>query len=192
MEYAKGLLSRAKELAVHTAQEIQGQRNTVPELRESHSTVLSPSASLSSVQTLDARIGRFKSELKGSRINLDNLRRLAFNGIPDSGNLRAIVWKVRGSTSISQHPGYGAAFKPQTHSLIPRVYVRRVEDIPARASVLMWCMARHAGNSLFTNASYTTPSPVQLLLGYLPLTPDDWSTELAKKRTMYHVFCEVS
>ncbi|EFJ41677.1 hypothetical protein VOLCADRAFT_83978 [Volvox carteri f. nagariensis] len=125
MEYAKGLLNRAKELAVQTAQEIQGQRNVAQETREPPSTVLSPSASLSSptVQTIEARIGRFKTELRGSRINLDNLKRLAFNGIPDSGNLRATVWK--------------------------------------------------------------------LLLGYLPLTPEDWSKELAKKRTTYHVFCEV-
>ncbi|GIL51493.1 hypothetical protein Vafri_7469 [Volvox africanus] len=123
MEYAKGLLSRAKELAAQTAQEIQGQRYIAQDQREAPSTTLSPAASLSSsVQTLEARIGRFKLELRGSRINLDNLKRLAYNGIPDSGNLRATVWK--------------------------------------------------------------------LLLSYLPLTPDDWSKELAKRRTTYHVFCE--
>ncbi|GLC38907.1 hypothetical protein PLESTB_000460300 [Pleodorina starrii] len=119
MEQFKGLLNRAKELAVQTAQEIG--RSGTPD-RESPSTGLSPAASLSSVQSIEARVGRFKTELRGSHINLHNLKRLAFHGIPDCGNLRAIVWK--------------------------------------------------------------------LLLGYLPLTPDDWATELAKKRTTYHVFCQ--
>lgn len=37
---------------------------------------------------------RFKQELLASRINLDELRRLAFQGIPDKDGLRAMTWKV--------------------------------------------------------------------------------------------------
>ncbi|GFR40766.1 hypothetical protein Agub_g1379, partial [Astrephomene gubernaculifera] len=122
MEYAKGLLSRAKELAVQTAQELQ-QRAAVLEEREIPAAALSPAASLSSsVQSIEARVARFQAELRGSHINLDNLKRLAFHGIPDQGNLRATVWK--------------------------------------------------------------------LLLGYLPLNPEEWGAELARKRTQYHIFCQ--
>ncbi len=34
-------------------------------------------------------------------------------------------------------------------------------------------------------------SGLQLLLGYLPLCPEDWSSQLARRRTQYHVFCDV-
>lgn len=44
---------------------------------------------------MEARISRFKQELLASRINLDELRRLAFQGIPDKDGLRAMTWKVR-------------------------------------------------------------------------------------------------
>jgi hypothetical protein len=43
---------------------------------------------------IEARISRFKQELLASRINLDELRRLAFQGIPDKDGLRAMTWKV--------------------------------------------------------------------------------------------------
>jgi hypothetical protein len=33
---------------------------------------------------------------------------------------------------------------------------------------------------------------LQVLLGYLPPSPEDWSQVLAKQRTQYHVFCSVS
>lgn len=39
-------------------------------------------------------MNRFRQELNASCINLDGLKRLAFNGIPDRDNLRAVVWKV--------------------------------------------------------------------------------------------------
>ncbi len=32
---------------------------------------------------------------------------------------------------------------------------------------------------------------LQLLLGYLPPSPEDWHRDLAKKRTQYHLFCDV-
>jgi hypothetical protein len=43
---------------------------------------------------IEARISRFKQELLASRINVDELRRLAFQGIPDKDGLRAMTWKV--------------------------------------------------------------------------------------------------
>jgi hypothetical protein len=44
---------------------------------------------------VESRISRFKQELLASRINLDELRRLAFQGIPDKDGLRAMTWKVQ-------------------------------------------------------------------------------------------------
>ena len=40
------------------------------------------------------RVQRFRQELVGSCINLHALAGLAFYGIPDRDNLRAVVWKV--------------------------------------------------------------------------------------------------
>ena len=40
------------------------------------------------------RVQRFRQELFGSCINLHALAGLAFYGIPDRDNLRAVVWKV--------------------------------------------------------------------------------------------------
>eukprot|EP00198_Chlamydomonas_reinhardtii_P003947 XP_001693283.1 RabGAP/TBC protein [Chlamydomonas reinhardtii] len=74
------------------------------------------------IQSEDVRLARFQAELRGSTINLHALKRLAFHGIPDKGNLRATVWK--------------------------------------------------------------------LLLGYLPLAPEDWAKHCAARRTQYHVFCD--
>jgi hypothetical protein len=61
--------------------------------------LLQASASPAQVPTrptvpIEARISRFKQELLASRINLDELRRLAFQGIPDKDGLRAMTWKV--------------------------------------------------------------------------------------------------
>ncbi|GAX82972.1 hypothetical protein CEUSTIGMA_g10399.t1 [Chlamydomonas eustigma] len=49
-------------------------------------------ASLSEPESI--RLQRFKQELSGSCINLHALRRLAFHGVPDRDNLRAVVWKL--------------------------------------------------------------------------------------------------
>lgn len=139
MDYAKGLFSRAKELAVQTAQEIQaraanaslvaaglpvdtpGSRGASPGVDSpagsgrdvGGSRSVSGAAASSSgrmgpaigpggsapmtggIQSEDVRLARFQAELRGSTINLHALKRLAFHGIPDKGNLRATVWKVR-------------------------------------------------------------------------------------------------
>lgn len=44
---------------------------------------------------IELRVSQFKQELLASRINLDDLRRLAYQGIPDRDGLRAMTWKVR-------------------------------------------------------------------------------------------------
>lgn len=41
-----------------------------------------------------ARIQRFKSELEAGNINMENLKRFSFSGIPDKDGMRAITWKV--------------------------------------------------------------------------------------------------
>lgn len=40
------------------------------------------------------RLQRIKQELAGSCINVHALKRLAFHGIPDRGNLRGLIWKA--------------------------------------------------------------------------------------------------
>ncbi|KAG2442314.1 hypothetical protein HXX76_002400 [Chlamydomonas incerta] len=160
MEYAKGLFSRAKELAVQTAQEIQARAanaslvaagmpvdtpgsvdspsgssrdvsggRSISGAGASSSGRLGPATGLGGstsmtggIQSEDVRLARLQAELRGSTINLHALKRLAFHGIPDKGNLRATVWK--------------------------------------------------------------------LLLGYLPLAPEDWAKHCAARRTQYHVFCD--
>ena len=42
----------------------------------------------------EARVQRFKAELQNNSISMDNLRMLAFHGIPDRDGLRAVTWKV--------------------------------------------------------------------------------------------------
>ncbi|KAG2498137.1 hypothetical protein HYH03_003895 [Edaphochlamys debaryana] len=140
MDYAKNLLSKAKELAATTAAEVQN-RVAQLDIQAAAARATSPSASsrdasqagsvsanagttmtTGAVQSVESRVARFQAELRGSTINIHNLKRLAFHGIPDHGNLRATVWK--------------------------------------------------------------------LLLGYLPLCPEEWPKELAKRRTQYHIFCD--
>ncbi len=99
MQYAKDLLNRAKELAVQTAQDLRASSLASASADgrvESPPRVPSPTSLSTStvVQSIELRVARFQTELRGSRINLDNLKRLAFHGIPDKGNLRAVVWKV--------------------------------------------------------------------------------------------------
>ena len=42
----------------------------------------------------EARVIRFRQELKSNTINLTDVRTLAFEGVPDKGGLRPIIWKV--------------------------------------------------------------------------------------------------
>lgn len=44
--------------------------------------------------TYEARVIRFRQELKSNTINLADVRALAFEGVPDKGGLRPLVWKV--------------------------------------------------------------------------------------------------
>jgi hypothetical protein len=123
MNFAKDLLGRAKD----AVQDFQQRANSAPQPLEAQSaqaSTLLPNANIGSIQSVDARVSRFKQELLGSTINVHSLKRLAFHGVPDKDSLRATVWK--------------------------------------------------------------------LLLGYLPPNPDEWAQSLAKRRTQYHVFCDVS
>ena len=42
----------------------------------------------------EARVIRFRQELKSNTINLTDVRTLAFEGVPDKGGLRPLIWKV--------------------------------------------------------------------------------------------------
>jgi hypothetical protein len=58
----------------------------------------------SSVQSVDARVAKFKHELLSETIDLKEVKRMAFHGIPDKDGLRAITWKVR----AARMPGPGS------------------------------------------------------------------------------------
>lgn len=71
-----------------TAAHQQQHQQQLPTAASSSSSVSRPTV------PLEARVSRFKQELLASRINLDELRRLSFQGIPDKDGLRAMTWKV--------------------------------------------------------------------------------------------------
>ena len=121
MNFAKDLVARAKDAVQELQQRAAAQQL---EAQTAQASTLLPSANIGSIQSVDARVARFKQELLGSTINLHSLKRHAFHGVPDKDSLRATVWK--------------------------------------------------------------------LLLNYLPANPDDWAQALARRRTQYHVFCDVS
>lgn len=44
--------------------------------------------------TVDARVIRFRQELRSNTINLIDVSKLAYEGVPDKYGLRPLVWKV--------------------------------------------------------------------------------------------------
>lgn len=186
MQYAKDLLNRAKELAVQTAQDFRASSLASASADgrvESPPRVPSPT-SLSTatvVQSVEVRVARFQTELRGSRINLDNLKRLAFHGIPDKGNLRAVVWKVRlegeyAARRWERRVSWGAGSGRRGYEYCGWGYEYFCDGVAS------W---------LTVSLRFSVLSGLQLLLGYLPLCPEDWSSQLARRRTQYHVFCDV-
>jgi hypothetical protein len=86
---AKELLDNVAKLTIR--QDALQQRPAAPQLLQASSSPVAPRPSV----PIESRVSRFKQELLASRINLDELRRLAFQGIPDKDGLRAMTWKVR-------------------------------------------------------------------------------------------------
>lgn len=107
---AKELLDNVAKLTIRQDAGQQPARPPGPVLLQA--SAVSPQAPSSSRPTvpIETRISRFKQELLASRINLDELRRLAFQGIPDKDGLRAMTWKVRpgqqlqhGAAAVAAH-----------------------------------------------------------------------------------------
>jgi len=94
-QYAKAAKDLLDNVAKLTIRQDAGQpRTPAPVLLQASATpAQAPSRP---TVPIEARISRFKQELLASRINLDELRRLAFQGIPDKDGLRAMTWKVGG------------------------------------------------------------------------------------------------
>jgi hypothetical protein len=94
-QYAKAAKELLDNVAKLTVRQDAGQpRPPAPILLQaSASPAQAPTSSRPTVP-LEARISTFKQELLASRIDLDELRRLAFQGIPDKDGLRAMTWKV--------------------------------------------------------------------------------------------------
>lgn len=60
------------------------------------STTDAPSTVLTTASAVpvEARVQRFRQELAASHINIHALKRLTFQGVPDTPGLRATVWKA--------------------------------------------------------------------------------------------------
>ena len=62
---------------------------------DSRPSVAVSSSSGSPSYTVDARVIRFRQELKSNTINLVDVSKLAYEGVPDKYGLRPLVWKVQ-------------------------------------------------------------------------------------------------
>lgn len=121
-QYTKYLQS-AKELVDNVAKltirqdSLQG---PAPQLLQASSSVTSSPGAPRPTVPVEARVSKFKQELLASRINLEELRRLAFQGIPDKDGLRAMTYKVLDATQQqTQHtPTYCslAALRQQSYA----------------------------------------------------------------------------
>ena len=92
-----------------TQEQESERRKSQQELEKAGRTSSYQSVSITSVvQPVEVRAQRLKLELLASNINIHNLKRLAFNGIPDQDNLRAITWKAsRGGGGVHGRGGDG-------------------------------------------------------------------------------------
>lgn len=93
---AKELLDNVAKLTIRQDAGQQPARTPGPVLLQASAVPAQAPSSSRPTVPIEARISRFKQELLASRINLDELRRLAFQGIPDKDGLRAMTWKVCG------------------------------------------------------------------------------------------------
>lgn len=112
--------------------------------------------------TVDARVIRFRQELRSNTINLTDVSKLAYEGVPDKYGLRPLVWKV--SSGLLNY--------------VPAGCLSRTVRLP----VYKFCWYREC--SMFT-------CELQLLLAYLPVDTATWPALLTKKRQDYVAFCEV-
>lgn len=55
---------------------------------------VSSSSTGSPSYTVDARVIRFRQELRSNKINLTDVSKLAYEGVPDKYGIRPLIWKV--------------------------------------------------------------------------------------------------
>lgn len=105
-QYAKAAKELLDNVAKLTIRQETGPTKAAPPvlLQTSSSPAQCSSRALWATVPIEARISRFKQELLSSRINLEELRRLAFQGIPDKDGLRAMTWKVCNHPAWLQQP----------------------------------------------------------------------------------------
>lgn len=111
MQFARDLLNNAAALArkatqpEFTAPQVQAgqveQAGSGRQQGEGGSSIQIPSLPLNPIQSIEVRVQRFKQLLLASPVDVEQLRRLAFHGIPDQDNLRALTWKVKSCVNIS-------------------------------------------------------------------------------------------
>ena len=61
---------------------------------DNESALTVPNSNGSPSYTVDARVIRFRQELRSNTINLTDVSKLAYEGVPDKYGLRPLVWKV--------------------------------------------------------------------------------------------------
>lgn len=89
-QYAKAAKELLDNVAKLTIRQDGASRPPAPIILQASSSAEAPRPYV----PIESRISQFKQELLASRIDLDELRRLAFQGIPDRDGLRAMTWKV--------------------------------------------------------------------------------------------------
>eukprot|EP00878_Enallax_costatus_P018401 GHUV01019370.1.p1 GENE.GHUV01019370.1~~GHUV01019370.1.p1 ORF type:complete len:374 (+),score=126.28 GHUV01019370.1:171-1292(+) len=89
-QYAKAAKELLDNVAKLTIRQDGAPRPPAPIILQASSSAEAPRPYV----PIELRVSQFKQELLASRINLDDLRRLAYQGIPDRDGLRAMTWKL--------------------------------------------------------------------------------------------------
>lgn len=116
--------------------------------------------------TSAARVIRFRQELRSNTINLVDVSKLAYEGVPDKYGLRPLVWKV--------------SLLSPTQTAAGSTCNTSCTEFAAHKACVAACSCSEARFAM-----------MQLLLAYLPVDTAAWPALLGKKRKAYAEFCEV-
>ena len=85
--------------------------------------------------TVDARAIRFRQELRSNKVNLTNVGKLAYEGIPDKYGLRPLIWKVCMGSPAAGSPmqHHGAYQQVDVTTIAP------VHSADGTSSVILQC-----------------------------------------------------
>lgn len=160
-------------------EQLKGQLQTAAsiEVLRPHSSVSASQLQASSfgptVANAEVKTIRIKQELNASRINIHGLKRLTFHGVPDADpTLRATVWKVYTLADLLWCTN------------LKHTHTHTLNETHFESSEQLLCVYIRLSTSFTTACS-------QVILGYLPPSPEEWPQALARRRAEYHGFCDV-